>query len=92
VHSKPVHPGHKGARISRLVVPAYAHPYRRFVDALANADAQLGADVDRCSFIAEDLHLQHFAGFAGASRTDPGERNYRTGLLPRVMTSNRQSG
>jgi hypothetical protein len=24
-------------------------------------------------------------------RTDPGERNYRTGLLPRVMTSNRQS-
>src|ERR687892_2335582 len=27
-----------------------------------------------------------------APRTDPGERNYRTGLLPRVMTSNRQSG
>jgi hypothetical protein len=25
-------------------------------------------------------------------RTDPGERNYRTGLLPWVMTSNRQSG
>ena len=27
-----------------------------------------------------------------APRTDPGERNYRTGLLPRIMTSNRQSG
>jgi hypothetical protein len=27
-----------------------------------------------------------------APRTDPGERHYRTGLLPRVMTSNRQSG
>jgi hypothetical protein len=27
-----------------------------------------------------------------APRTDPGERNYRTGLLPWVMTSNRQSG
>jgi hypothetical protein len=27
-----------------------------------------------------------------APRTDPGERNYRTGLPPRVMTSNRQSG
>jgi hypothetical protein len=78
--------------VSRLFVPAYAHPYRRFAAALADDDARLGADVDRYSFIAEDLHLLHFAGFAGAPRTDPGERNYRTGLRPRVMTSNRQSG
>ncbi len=30
------------------------------------------ADVVRYSFIAEDLHLQHLAGFSGAPRTDPG--------------------
>ena len=29
---------------------------------------------------------------AAAPRTDPGERNYGTKLLPRVMASNRQSG
>ncbi len=32
------------------------------------------------------------AVLSGSPRTDPGERNYRTGLLPQVMTHNRCSG
>jgi hypothetical protein len=35
---------------------AYALPCRRFACALASANARLGADVDRYSFIASDLH------------------------------------
>ena len=35
---------------------AYAIPYRRFADTLADADARLGANVDRYSFIAVDSH------------------------------------
>lgn len=35
---------------------AYTRPYRRFADILADACARLGADVDRYSFIAVDLH------------------------------------
>jgi hypothetical protein len=34
---------------------AYALPYRRFVAALADANARLGADVDRYSFIVVDF-------------------------------------
>ncbi len=42
---------------------AYALPCRRFADALASACARLGADVDRYSFIARDLHPLLLAGF-----------------------------
>ena len=35
---------------------AYTLPYRRFADILTNASARLGADADRYSFIAVDLH------------------------------------
>ena len=42
---------------------AYALPYRRFVDTLAHANARLGADGDRYSFIVGDFHLLLFAGF-----------------------------
>jgi hypothetical protein len=42
---------------------AYVLPYRRFVVILTNADARLGADVDRYSFTVVDLHLLLFAGF-----------------------------
>ena len=35
---------------------AYALPYRRFVGILTDANARLGADVDRYSFIVVDLH------------------------------------
>ena len=41
---------------------AYALPYRRF----AIADARLGADVVRYSFIAVDFHHLLLAGLAGA--------------------------
>src|SRR5215472_12943204 len=37
-------------------------PYRRFADILADACARLGADVDRYSFIAVDLHHLLLAG------------------------------
>lgn len=41
---------------------AYALPCRRFALALAANDARLGADVDRYSFIAVDLHHLLLAG------------------------------
>ena len=41
---------------------AYALPYRRFVAVLADANARLGADVDRYSFIVVDLHHLLLAG------------------------------
>ena len=41
---------------------AYALPYRRFADILTDAAARLGADVDRYSFIATDLHRLLLAG------------------------------
>ena len=37
-------------------------PYRRFVGDLTNANARLGADVDRYSFIVVDLHHLLLAG------------------------------
>src|SRR5262249_2603935 len=41
---------------------AYALPYRRFVGVLTDANARLGADVDRYSFIVVDLHPLLLAG------------------------------
>jgi hypothetical protein len=41
---------------------AYALPYRRFADILTGADARLGADVDRYSFIVTDLDRLLLAG------------------------------
>ena len=41
---------------------AYALPYRRFVDVLADGNARLGADVVRYSFIVSDFHRLLFAG------------------------------
>src|SRR5260370_36989226 len=41
---------------------AYALPYRRFVGVLTDANARLGADVDRYSFIVADLHHLLLAG------------------------------
>jgi hypothetical protein len=46
---------------------AYALPYRRFAHVLANIDARLGADVDRYSFIAVDLHHLLLAGLPAHS-------------------------
>jgi len=47
---------------------AYAYPYRRFDHVLAGVTARLGADVDRYSLIAADLHRLLLAGFTGAPR------------------------
>src|SRR5258707_2867857 len=52
---------------------AYALPYRRFVAALADANARLGADVDRYSFIVVDLHHLLLAGLPGALRVLHGQ-------------------
>jgi hypothetical protein len=41
---------------------ACALPYRRFVGVLADANARLGADVDRYTFIVVDLHHLLLAG------------------------------
>jgi hypothetical protein len=41
---------------------AYALPCRRFADTLADANARLGADAVRYSFIAVDFHHLLFAG------------------------------
>src|SRR3984957_4872394 len=41
---------------------AYALPYRRFVDVLANGNARLGADVVRYAFIVSDFHRLLLAG------------------------------
>jgi hypothetical protein len=41
---------------------AYTIPCRRFAPALAGRNARLGADVDRYSFIAADLHRLLLAG------------------------------
>jgi hypothetical protein len=45
---------------------ACARPCRRFADVLANADARLGVDADRYSFIVADFHHLLFAGLPGA--------------------------
>ena len=41
---------------------ACALPYRRFANALTDADARIGADVGRYSFIVVDLHHLLLAG------------------------------
>ena len=41
---------------------AYVLPCRRFADTLADANARLGADAVRYSFIAVDFHHLLFAG------------------------------
>src|SRR5438445_11366079 len=49
---------------------AYALPYRRFVAVLADANARLGADVDRYSFIVVDLHHLLLAGLPAHFASD----------------------
>jgi hypothetical protein len=49
---------------------AYALPYRRFVGALTDANARLGADVDRYSFIVVDLHHLLLAGLPAHFESD----------------------
>jgi hypothetical protein len=59
-----------GARGLAFAAPwlAYALPYRRFVGVLTDANARLGADVDRYTFIVVDLHHLLLAGLPAALR------------------------
>ena len=50
---------------------AYAIPYRRFADALADNCARLGADVVCYSFIVADFHHLLLAGLPAHSLRDP---------------------
>jgi hypothetical protein len=59
-HHKDVGIRDHGLFVAQLL--AYTLPYRRFANALASADARLGADVDRYSFIVSDLHRLLLAG------------------------------
>ena len=49
---------------------AYALPYRRFVDVLANGNARLGADVVRYTFIVSDFHRLLLAGLPAHFESD----------------------
>src|SRR5437868_13044062 len=49
---------------------AYALPYRRFIGVLTDANARLGADVDRYSFIVVDLHHLLLAGLPSHFESD----------------------
>src|ERR1700686_5189180 len=53
------HPGYESLRGS---MAGYVLPYRRFAAALTGDRARLGADVDRYSVIASDLHRLLVAG------------------------------
>jgi hypothetical protein len=59
---------------------AYALPYRRFVAVLADANARLGADVDRYSFIVVDLHHLLLAGLPAHFESD--HLSHAVGSLP----------
>jgi hypothetical protein len=50
---------------------AYAIPYRRFAEVLADNCARLGADVVCYTFIAADLHHLLLAGLPAHSVLDP---------------------
>src|SRR5437588_5658470 len=57
---------------------AYALPYRRFVAVLADANARLGADVDRYSFIVVDLHHLLLAGLPAHFESDMPSQTVRS--------------
>jgi hypothetical protein len=57
--------GARNERTSAAQWLAYALPYRRFADALADACARLGADAGRYSFIVRDSHPLLLAGLSG---------------------------
>ncbi|MBV8521420.1 MAG: hypothetical protein JOY71_04705 [Acetobacteraceae bacterium] len=79
---------------------ACAFPCRRFADTLAGADARLGADVDRYSFIAVDLHHLLLAGLCRRTRiqdiciarTTPQKRSFSRGSFGRTATTGGTAG
>ena len=63
---------------------AYALPYRRFVAVLADANARLGADVDRYSFIVVDLHHLLLAGLPAHPCENSNARRARRNMLEKL--------
>src|ERR1700680_67756 len=68
---------------------ACALPYRRFVDALTDGNARLGADVDRYSFIVSDFHRLLLAGLPAHFESDMA--SHAVSLPRRVAMSPRLS-
>ena len=60
---------------------AYALPCRRFADVLTGADARLGVDVVRYSFIVVDLHHLLLAGLPALSATGQSTKSLRSSPL-----------
>ncbi len=71
---------------------AYAPPDRRFACTLAGADARLGADVDRYSFIVVASHHLLLAGLPAHSGSRPASRRWRSAPLPVVLVPDRWPG
>jgi hypothetical protein len=63
---------------------AYALPYRRFVGVLTDANARLGADVDRYTFIVVDLHHLLLAGLPAHFESSHPSQAVRSLCAPRV--------
>src|SRR5258707_6725811 len=61
---------------------AYALPYRRFVGVLTDANARLGADVDRYSFIVVDLHHLLLAGLPAHFESSRPSQPLQRGTTP----------
>lgn len=61
---------------------AYAIPYRRFADTLADACARLGADVVCYTFTVMDFHHLLLAGLPAHSAYDP-PRRFGLSVRPR---------
>ena len=66
-------------------------PYRRFACTLADADARLGADVDRYSFTVVDLHHLLLAGLTGAPFFLIYAREQKRLLLLSMIPTSRES-
>jgi len=65
---------------------AYALPYRRFVSVLTDANARLGADVDRYSFIVVDLHHLLLAGLPAHFESSHPSQPVRSLCVPHLAS------
>ena len=65
---------------------AYALPYRRFVSVLTDANARLGADVDRYSFIVVDFHHLLLAGLPAHFESSHPSQPVRSLCVPHLAS------
>jgi len=78
-HHKDVGVRHHGLFVAQLL--AYTLPYRRFACALTGADARLGADVGRYSFIVSDLHRLLLAGLPAHYGCPRSRKKFLSGVI-----------